>query len=102
MDKKEILELSQKENAYLDEMQRSDVIKSFGVGGVAVAILCVVFSVIKIFQKQTFIEYGVILFGYLSAANLYSYIKTKKETLLIGGVACAITAITAFIAYFLV
>jgi hypothetical protein len=101
MKKEEILEKSKNENSYLDEMQRSELIKGFGVAGIVVVVLCVVFSVIKALQGKPFYEFGVILFGYMSASGLYSYIKTKKRQFLIQGIACGITGVIVFAGYFI-
>ncbi len=102
MDKEEILAKSRKENSYLDEMQQSELKNSFGFGGVTVAILCIVFSVIKAMQGHRFYEFGVILFGYLSATALYSYRKTRKKNYLIQGIAEAIAVILGFVGYFFI
>lgn len=100
MNREEILEKSKKQNSYLDEMQRSELIKSFGFAGSVVAILCVVFSVTKALQGKPFYEFMVILFGYMSAIGLYSYTKTKKKHFLIQGIAYGLTGVIGFVGYF--
>jgi hypothetical protein len=102
MDKEEILAKSRKDNSYLDEMQQSDLRNGFGFGGVVIAILCVVFSVIKALQGQRFFELVVILFAYISATGLYSYMRTRKKRFLIQGIAGGITGVMGFVSYFFV
>jgi hypothetical protein len=102
VNKEEILAKSRKENSYLDEMQQSELRNGFGFGGAVVAILCVVFSVIKALQGQHFFEFGVILFAYLSATALYSYRKTRKKQFLLLFIAEGITGLLGFIGYFVV
>lgn len=83
-------------------MQQSELKNSFGFGGVVVAILCIVFSIIKALQGHRFFEFGVILFSYMSATALYSYIKTKKRQFLIQGIAEGIAGVLGFIRYFFI
>jgi uncharacterized membrane protein YjjP (DUF1212 family) len=102
MDKKDILSKSRKDNSYLDEMQQSELRNGFGFGGVVMAILCVVFSIIKALQGQRFFEFVVILFAYMSATALYSYLKTRKKQFLIQTIAEGITGVLGFIGYFFI
>lgn len=102
MNKQEILEKSRQENSYLDEKQQVEIKEGFGFGGAIVAILCFVFSVIKVMQKESFFEFGVILFGYLAAIAWYSFTKTKKKSFLIQGIACGFTCILGFLSYFII
>ena len=102
MDREEILSKSRKDNSYLDEMQQSELRNGFGFGGAVVAVLCFVFSVIKVLQGQHFFELIAILFAYLSATALYSYRKTRKKQFLIQFIAEGITGLLGFIGYFFV
>lgn len=101
MRKEEILEKSRQENSFLDERQQQELSNGFGFGAIIVAILCIIFSIIKAVLKERFYEFGVIIFGYMAANAWYSYAKTKKKQFLIQGIACGITSILGFIAYFL-
>lgn len=90
MKKEVILEKSRRDSSYLDEKEQRELSSGFGFGGIVVAILCVIFSMIKVFQQESFYEFGVILFGYISSTSLYSYARTKKKHFLIQGIAGAI------------
>lgn len=102
MNKEEILAKSRKDNSYLDELQQSELRNGFGFGGIVVAILCVVLSVIKALQGQRFFEFIVILFAYMSATAMYSYMKTRKKFFLIQSIANGIVFIIGFVCYFIV
>lgn len=99
MDKEAVLAKSRKDNSYLDEMQQSDLRNGFGFGGAIVAVLCVLFSLIRALTGKSFFEFGVILFGYMAAASLYSFFKIKRKHFLIRGIAECVACAAGFIGY---
>jgi len=101
MDKDEILKRSREENKYLDEREQQEVGNSFGFGGVIVAILCFLFSIIKAINGTHFYEFGVIIFGYLAGVAWHNYKITKKKNFLVQAIANSFAVVIGFIAYFL-
>ena len=101
MNREDILERSRKDNSDLDELQQRETVYGFGFGGITVALLCFVFSVIKALQGQRFYEFGAIIFAYSSATAFYSWYKTRKKRFLWSGIVCGVHVVLSFIAYFL-
>lgn len=101
MNREDILKKSREENDYLDEREQHEIHKSLGFGGVIVTILCVVLSVIKALQGRGFYEFGVIVFGYMSAFAWRSYAKTKKKNYLTQAIVFSFALISGFVGYFI-
>lgn len=101
MKKEEILEKSRKDNEQGDEREEQVSFHSFGFGIVIVAILCIAFSIIKAVQGERCYEFGVIIFGYLSASNFYQFSRLKNKKVLISAIATLIVSILGIVAYFL-
>lgn len=102
MKKDELLEKSRKENEQGDERNDQVSFISFGYGAIVVVLLCIIFSIIKAIQKERFYEFGVIIFGYLSAINFYQFAKLRNKKLLVTAIVTLLAAILAMVAYFLV
>ncbi len=101
MNRDEVLRRSVNENSLLDEREQQESIKSFGFGGVIVAILCVFFSIVNAFRGQSFYEFGVIVFALLASTAWKSYISTKKKSFMVQGIICTLGVITNFAGYFI-
>ena len=72
MDKKEILAKNKALNRKsLDEREQRVYRSSFGFGAVVVGILCLLFSIFRAFQHNTFYEYFSIITADLCTTCLY-------------------------------
>ena len=101
MDKKEILAKNKRKSRNsLDEREQRVYNASFGLGAVAVGILCLVFSVFKAFHREMFYEYVTIITTYLSTTFLYQYKNLKRPGYLIAGIGTGIAAILCAILFF--
>ena len=101
MDKKEILAKNKrKSHNSLDEREQRVYNASFGLGAVAVGILCLVFSVFKALHREMFYDYVTIITAYLSTTFLYQYKNLKKPGYLIAGIGMGIAAILCAILFF--
>ena len=98
MNKDEILERAQKQRG-IDEREQRVYGDAFGFGSVVMALLCVVLSVVSALKGRSFYEFGVILFGYLSAVQFHQYSKLKIRTYFMGALACLIAALGGMAAY---
>ncbi len=103
MDKKEILAQNKLKNRNeLDEREKRIYNSSFGLGAVAVGVLCLIFSVYKAFHHEMFYEYVSIVTAYLCTAFLYQYKNIKKPVYLIFGIVAGIFALTGVVLFFMV
>lgn len=97
MNREEILAKSRKQGGDLDERVQYEMGHGFGVGGIAVAVLCILFSILRAVRGESFYEFGVILFGYIAASSAYNYVKTKNKVFLPQSIATAIVTIVGLI-----
>ncbi len=98
MNKEDILARAQDQQG-LDEREQRVYGDSFGFGSVVMALLCMVLSVAAAVKGRSFYEFGVILFGYLSAVQFHQYSKLKQRTYIVGALACLIAAMGGMAAY---
>jgi len=103
MDKKEILDKNKKQNRNsLDEREQKIYNYSFGIGAVAVGILCVIFSVFRLCHHQMFYEFASIITAYLCTTFLYQYKNIRKISYLIAGILTGIAALLTALLFFMV
>lgn len=98
--KKEDILLKAK-NSGLDERESSIFMRSFGIGGIVVCILALIFSIWKAIHGQQFFEFSAIVFAYLSATDLYKYKNIKDKRYLISGIPGGILTIILIAMYFI-
>lgn len=84
----------------LDERESNIFLHSFGIGGIVVCILAVVFSVWKAIHGEQFFEFSAIVFAYLSATDFYKYKYIKYKRYFISGIYSGILAIILIILFF--
>lgn len=97
MNREEILARSRKQSGELDERVQYEMGHGFGVGGIAVAVLCILFSILRAVRGESFYEFGVILFGYIAACSTYNFFKTKNKIFLPQSIATALVTIAGLI-----
>lgn len=100
MDKKEILAKNKRDG--LDEREQRIYNTSFGLGAVAVGVLCLVFSVYKAFHGEKFYELGAIITAYLCTTFLYQYKNLKKPLYLVAGIVTGVGALLFTVFFFMV
>lgn len=103
MNREEILRRSRNEHSedFLDEREQYEALKSYGFGGVVTAILCVIFAIVNYLRGQSYYEFGVILFVYLTSTSWKAYISTKKKYFMYLGISGTVGAIASLIGYIL-
>lgn len=87
-------------NGGLDEREASIFLHSFGIGGIAVCVLAVIFSVWKAIHGEQFFEFSAFVFAYLSATDLYKYKNIKDKRYLASGIFTGIFTIILIVIYF--
>ncbi len=103
MDKKEILDKNKKQNRNsLDEREQKIYNSSFGIGAVAVGVLCAVFSIFRLCHHQMFYEFASIITAYLCTTFLYQYKNIRKTIYLISGILTGIAAVLTALLFFMV
>ena len=94
MAKKEILAKNKALNRKsLDEREQRVYRSSFGFGAVVVGILCLLFSIFRAFQHNTFYEYVTIITAYLCTTFLYQYKNIRKPLYLLAGIGSGLAAL---------
>lgn len=84
----------------LDEREANIFLRSFGIGGIVVCILAVVFSVWEVIHGKTFFEFSSLIFAYLCATDFYMYKNIKNKRYLIIGIFFGILTIALIIMFF--
>ena len=103
MDKKEILaQNKRKSRNNLDEREQRVYNTSFGLGAVAVGVLCLIFSVYKALNRETFYEFVTIITAYLCTTFLYQYKNIRKPFYLIAGIITGLAAVACGAMFFVV
>lgn len=75
-----------------DEREQSIEFHSFKFGGCVITVLIVAFSIWTVYRGGTIFGYAAVLFGYLSASQLFTFKKLKnKSALLVGCMASIVT-----------
>ena len=103
MDKKEILEQNKKKKRNtLDEREQKIYNFSFGLGAVAVGVLCLIFSVYRAVHFQAFYEFVSIITAYLCTTFIYQFKNIRKIPYLIAGIATGVAAFACAVLFFMV
>lgn len=84
-----------------DEREQSIELHSFGFGGCVITILVVVFSIWTAYRGGSFFGYAAILFGYLSASQLFIFKKLKNKLALLVGCMASIVTLLNIIMFFI-
>jgi len=87
-------------NAGLDEREAIIYLHSFGIGGIAVCILAVVFSVWNAIHGEQFYEFSAFVFAYLSATDFYKYKNLKNKLYLINSILTGVFTIILIVMFF--
>ena len=79
MERDEILKKAQAGNTGMDEREQSVLGLSFGIGGILMALLCVVLALLRLVGGQHAYDYAAIVFLYLAGTELHLYWKTRRR-----------------------
>ena len=92
--------LSKAKYGGLDERETNIFLHSFGIGGIVVCILAVVFSIWKAIHGEQFFEFSAMVFGYLSATDFYKYKNIRNKRYLITCILSGILTIALVVMFF--
>lgn len=79
MDRDEILKKAQAGKNGMDEREQRVLGLSFGIGGILVALLCVVLTTLRLKNGQDAYDYMAIVFLYLAGTELHLFWKTRRR-----------------------
>ena len=79
MDRNDILKRAQAGKNGMDEREQQVLGLSFGIGGILVALLCIVLTVLRLVNGQDAYDYVAIVFLYLAGTELHLYWKTRRK-----------------------
>ena len=90
MDRDEILKKAQAGKTGMDEREQSVLGLSFGIGGILMALLCVVLALLRLVGGQHAYDYAAIVFLYLAGTELHLYWKTRRRGSALLAAACGL------------
>ena len=79
MDRDEILKKAQAGKIGMDEREQQVLGLSFGIGGILMALLCVILAILRLVNGQDAYDYASIVFLYLAGTELHLYWKTRRR-----------------------
>lgn len=79
MDREEILEKAQAGKIGMDEREQQVLGLSFGIGGILMALLCVILTIVRLVNRQDAYDYAAIVFLYLAGMELHLYWRTRRR-----------------------
>ena len=81
MNRDEILKKAQAGKIGMDEREQQVLGLSFGIGGILMALLCVILAILRLVNGQDAYDYASIVFLYLAGTELHLYWKTRRRGL---------------------
>lgn len=98
MNKEEILAKSREENRYMDEREQHEQGTAFGLGGIFIFALCIVFSIAAWVRGEKAFSYTAIMIGWFSGVLWHNYLFTRKKRYLFGAIYASLCLIGALVA----
>ena len=90
MDQNEILKKAQAGKGGMDEREQQALGVSFGIGGILMALLCVVLTIVRLADGQDAYDYMAIVFLYLAGTELHLYWRTRRRGSALLAAACGL------------
>ena len=79
MNRDDILKKAQAGKDGMDEREQQVLGLSFGIGGILMALLCVVLTTLRLVNGQDAYDYVAIVFLYLAGTELHLFWKTRRK-----------------------
>ena len=90
MNREEILKKAQAGKIGMDEREQQVLGLSFGIGGILMALLCVILAILRLVNGQDAYDYASIVFLYLAGTELHLYWKTRRRGSALLAAACGL------------
>ena len=99
MNREEILMRNKNDNSQMDEYEKEEIGNGFGIGGIFVAVVCIICSIFEAVNGNHFYQYGSIIFVYLCGMSINMAAKTSKKAYVVQSIMTGAVSIAGLVLY---